>query len=117
MQAPLLLFQAEHPCSPAAGNAHGFVARGVVLIVALLVLVVLGIWLAVYLVRPAPPKTLRITAGVPGSSFTTYADKQTGFDLHIVQGERELALADFMQAAYTTVLQDDELIVSVSVPR
>lgn len=40
-----------------------------------IVLVVLGIWLAVYLVRPAPPKTLRITAGVPGSSFTTYADK------------------------------------------
>jgi molecular chaperone HscA len=23
--------------------------------------------------------------------FTTYADNQTGFDLHIVQGERELA--------------------------
>ena len=23
-------------------------------------------------------------------TFTTYADKQTGFDLHVVQGEREL---------------------------
>lgn len=33
------------------------------------------------------------------------------------RGERELALADFMQAAYTTALQDDELIVSVRVPR
>ncbi len=32
------------------------------------------------------------------------------------RGERELPLAGFMQAAYTTVLQDDELIVSVSVP-
>ena len=32
-------------------------------------------------------------------------------------GERELALQDFMQAAYTTALQDDELITAVRFAR
>ena len=36
------------------------------------------------------PRNTTIPAGAR-QSFTTYADNQTGFDLHIVQGERELA--------------------------
>jgi len=36
------------------------------------------------------PRNTTIPAGAR-QVFTTYADKQTGFDLHIVQGERELA--------------------------
>jgi molecular chaperone HscA len=36
------------------------------------------------------PRNTTIPAGAR-QIFTTYADKQTGFDLHIVQGERELA--------------------------
>lgn len=36
------------------------------------------------------PRNTTIPAGAR-STFTTYADNQTGFDLHIVQGERELA--------------------------
>ena len=36
------------------------------------------------------PRNTTIPAGAK-QVFTTYADKQTGFDLHIVQGERELA--------------------------
>src|SRR5262249_46024628 len=37
------------------------------------------------------PRNTTIPAGAR-QVFTTYADKQTGFDLHIVQGERELAV-------------------------
>jgi len=33
--------------------------------------------------------------------FTTYADKQTGFDLHVVQGERELAVDNRSLARFT----------------
>ena len=36
------------------------------------------------------PRNTTIPAGAR-STFTTYADNQTGFDLHVVQGERELA--------------------------
>src|SRR5204863_2510655 len=36
------------------------------------------------------PRNTTIPAGAR-QVFTTYADKQTGFDLHILQGERELA--------------------------
>jgi molecular chaperone HscA len=36
------------------------------------------------------PRNTTIPAGAK-ASFTTYADNQTGFDLHVVQGERELA--------------------------
>jgi molecular chaperone HscA len=36
------------------------------------------------------PRNTTIPAGAR-QSFTTYADDQTGFDLHVVQGERELA--------------------------
>ncbi|MEZ4220921.1 MAG: Fe-S protein assembly chaperone HscA [Polyangiaceae bacterium] len=36
------------------------------------------------------PRNTTIPAGAK-STFTTYADNQTGFDLHVVQGERELA--------------------------
>jgi molecular chaperone HscA len=36
------------------------------------------------------PRNTTIPAGAQ-QNFTTYADNQTGFDLHIVQGERELA--------------------------
>jgi molecular chaperone HscA len=36
------------------------------------------------------PRNTTIPAGAR-QAFTTYADDQTGFDLHIVQGERELA--------------------------
>src|SRR5262245_57608935 len=36
------------------------------------------------------PRNTTIPAGAR-QVFTTYADNQTGFDLHIVQGERELA--------------------------
>jgi molecular chaperone HscA len=36
------------------------------------------------------PRNTTIPAGAR-QVFTTYADRQTGFDLHIVQGERELA--------------------------
>ncbi|WP_437481423.1 Fe-S protein assembly chaperone HscA [Sorangium sp. So ce1014] len=36
------------------------------------------------------PRNTTIPAGAR-QTFTTYADNQTGFDLHIVQGERELA--------------------------
>ena len=36
------------------------------------------------------PRNTTIPAGAR-QVFTTYADKQTGFDLHVVQGERELA--------------------------
>ncbi len=36
------------------------------------------------------PRNTTIPAGAR-QIFTTYADRQTGFDLHIVQGERELA--------------------------
>ncbi|HVK66714.1 MAG TPA: Fe-S protein assembly chaperone HscA [Polyangium sp.] len=37
------------------------------------------------------PRNTTIPAGAR-QTFTTYADNQTGFDLHIVQGERELAI-------------------------
>ncbi len=36
------------------------------------------------------PRNTTIPVGAK-SVFTTYADKQTGFDIHVVQGERELA--------------------------
>jgi molecular chaperone HscA len=36
------------------------------------------------------PRNTTIPAGAR-STFTTYADNQTGFEIHIVQGERELA--------------------------
>jgi molecular chaperone HscA len=36
------------------------------------------------------PRNTTIPAGAT-QSFTTYADNQTGFELHVVQGERELA--------------------------
>lgn len=36
------------------------------------------------------PRNVSIPAGAR-STFTTYADKQTGFEIHVVQGERELA--------------------------
>ena len=36
------------------------------------------------------PRNTTIPAGAR-QIFTTYADKQTGFDLHVVQGEREIA--------------------------
>src|SRR5690606_24422216 len=36
------------------------------------------------------PRNTSIPAGAR-SSFTTYADNQTGFEIHVVQGERELA--------------------------
>jgi molecular chaperone HscA len=36
------------------------------------------------------PRNTTIPAAAK-STFTTYADKQTGFDVHVVQGERELA--------------------------
>jgi molecular chaperone HscA len=36
------------------------------------------------------PRNTTIPAGAK-SVFTTYADNQTGFDIHVVQGERELA--------------------------
>jgi molecular chaperone HscA len=36
------------------------------------------------------PRNTTIPAGAK-ATFTTYADNQTGFDLHVVQGERELA--------------------------
>jgi molecular chaperone HscA len=36
------------------------------------------------------PRNTTIPAGAR-AAFTTYADQQTGFDLHVVQGERELA--------------------------
>lgn len=36
------------------------------------------------------PRNTTIPAGAK-STFTTYADKQTGFEIHVVQGERELA--------------------------
>jgi len=36
------------------------------------------------------PRNTGIPAGAK-ATFTTYADNQTGFDLHVVQGERELA--------------------------
>jgi molecular chaperone HscA len=36
------------------------------------------------------PRNTTVPAGAK-SVFTTYADNQTGFDLHVVQGERELA--------------------------
>jgi len=37
--------------------------------------------------------------------------------LSSAQGERSIAMCDFMQAAYTTALAAEEIIVSVSVPR
>lgn len=40
-----------------------------------ILLSVVALWLAFYLVRPAPPKTISITAGTAGSSFSTNADK------------------------------------------
>ena len=36
------------------------------------------------------PRNTTIPAGAK-ATFTTYADNQTGFDLHVVQGEREIA--------------------------
>src|SRR5690606_11851076 len=36
------------------------------------------------------PRNTTVPAGAR-STFTTYADNQTGFELHVVQGERELA--------------------------
>lgn len=36
------------------------------------------------------PRNTTIPAGAR-ATFTTYADQQTGFDIHVVQGERELA--------------------------
>ena len=42
------------------------------------------------LVEKILPRNTTIPAGAR-QTFTTYADNQTGFDLHIVQGEREVA--------------------------
>jgi molecular chaperone HscA len=47
------------------------------------------------------PRNTTIPAGAR-QVFTTYADKQTGFDLHIVQGEREL-VADCRSLARFTL--------------
>ena len=47
------------------------------------------------------PRNTTIPCGAT-QTFTTYADKQTGFDLHVVQGEREMVarvpLAGALQA-------------------
>jgi hypothetical protein len=50
--------------------------RDAVLILAPALLVVgLGVWLAVKLVRPAPPSTIRLIGGIEGSTYRTFAER------------------------------------------
>jgi molecular chaperone HscA len=46
------------------------------------------------------PRNTTLPAGAK-ATFTTYADNQTGFDLHVVQGERELAASCRSLARFT----------------
>jgi molecular chaperone HscA len=46
------------------------------------------------------PRNTTIPVGAH-STFTTYADNQTGFDLHVVQGEREIAKDNRSLARFT----------------
>lgn len=55
-----------------------------------------AIWLALYFVHPAPPRTLTISSGHPGSRFATVAERykkilaRSGIQLKIVQSEGSL---------------------------
>src|SRR5262249_4206876 len=46
------------------------------------------------------PRNTTIPTGAK-ATFTTYADKQTGFEVHVVQGERELASDNRSLAHFT----------------
>lgn len=50
----------------------------------------LGLELMGGIVEKIIPRNSRVPTGAK-QVFTTYADGQTGFDLHVVQGERETA--------------------------
>ncbi len=75
----------------------------------ILLLSVAAIWLTVHFVRPAPPHTITISSGPPGSSFALLAQRyrailaRNGITLHVVPSEGSLQNLERMKAHHSHV--------------